>query len=134
VSDFHFFDQSDDVDLILSGLNNIVSFIAREPLGEDIMPGNLDFMKVLVGGNDIILGQEEFLGVFNFLKSSIEIAARYPKEEENKKDGTSDHAEKEVEFLVVPKRMEVLICDPVEIVKSKGCNLKLGSIRSSGSS
>ncbi len=29
VSDFHFFDQSDDVDLILSGLNNIVSFIAR---------------------------------------------------------------------------------------------------------
>ena len=80
MSDFHFFYQSDDVDLILSGLNNIVSFIAREPLGEDIMPGNLDFMKVLVGGNDIILGQEEFLGVFHFLKSSIEIAARYPKE------------------------------------------------------
>jgi hypothetical protein len=96
------------------------------------MPGNLDFMKVLVGGDDIIFGQEEFLGVFNFLKSSIEIAARYPEEEENKKDGTSDHAEKEVEFLVVPKRIEVLICDPVAIVKSKRLNLKLGSISSNG--
>jgi hypothetical protein len=65
-------------------------------------------MQILVSGNDIVFVQKEFLSVFNFLEGSVNITARNPEKEENKEDRSTDHAEDEVKFLVVPEGVEVL--------------------------
>ena len=113
-------------------MDKIVCFVRGKPFGEDVVPGNLHFMEILISGNDIILSQEKFLSIFHFLEGSVNIAARNPKEEENKEDGTTDHTKDKVKFLVVPEGVEVLSGDLVSIIEAESLNNGLISIRTKG--
>jgi hypothetical protein len=67
VGDFHFFDEPDNIDLILSCLNEIVCLITRKVFSEDEIPWDFDFVEILISCNDGVLLKEKFFCISDFL-------------------------------------------------------------------
>lgn len=67
VSNFVFFYEFNDVNLVFCCLNNFVGFVARKIPGENVVPRDFDFTQVLLSGDDRVFFQQEFFSVFHFL-------------------------------------------------------------------
>lgn len=59
------------------------------------------------------------------MECPVDVAAGDPEEEKNEKDSTTDHAEEEVKFLIVPVGVDVLSEDEVLVIVSEGLELAL---------